>query len=258
MPEDFRGPFLKLARANTHIADLHQLLKRFIKLHAYKAVADFDLEPGWIVWVARGEGGFNHDEFGPFIGDVIHNLRDSLDLAVCVLCRNSGLSDEGVYFPTGESLDHFKNSIGKGSKPKPAVTAKFPPKVIAILETGIEPYKHGRGYWLRTLHNLAILDKHRLIVPTLFGVSTVHMKIEGGDVPAHFFAKPKPIKDGSKLYRISRSEWPEVKINDEAPLTLSIQFDRRSGELWHAEVIEGLIRLMNETQQALDALKSCL
>jgi|HubBroStandDraft_5_1064220.scaffolds.fasta_scaffold07255_4 hypothetical protein len=258
MPEDFRGPRLKLARANTHITDLHDLLKRFIKLHAYKAVADFDLEPGWIVWVARGQGGFNHDDFGPWISDVIHNLRDSLDLAVSVLCRNAGLCDEGIYFPTGKSLDHFKKAIGKGPKPQPTVTTKFPPKVIAVLESWIEPYTHGHGYWLRTLHNLAILDKHRLIVPTLFGVSAVHMKIGGGDVPAHFFNKPVPIEDGRKLYRIRRSEWPEIKVNDEAPLTLSIQFDRRSGELWHLDVIEGLYRLMNVTQEALDGLETCL
>ena len=86
----------------------------------------------------------------------------------------------------------------------------------------------------------------------------VHMQIGGGEVPAHFFAKPVPIENGRKLYRISASRWPEIKINEEASLTLEIQFDRRSGQLWHSQVVDGLIRLMNVTEQALSVLATCL
>src|SRR5580700_5300590 len=103
MREDFSGPNLKFVRAQTHIAELNDLLRRFMEVQTYKAVANFELNPGYIVWIAKGEKRFDHKEFSPIIGDVIHNLRDSLDLAISVLMRNAKLSDENVMFPTADS-----------------------------------------------------------------------------------------------------------------------------------------------------------
>jgi hypothetical protein len=39
MPEDFRGPHLKLERAKHHIDDLHALLQKFMSAQSYKIVS---------------------------------------------------------------------------------------------------------------------------------------------------------------------------------------------------------------------------
>lgn len=217
------------------------------------------MEPGAIIWVARGEKVFDHREFSPIIGDALHNLRDSLDLAVSVIMRNAWEPDEGVYFPTGDSLSHFQRAIGKGPKtPKRSKVPNFPPKLIREFEW-IQPYKGGNGYWLRTLHQLAIADKHRLIVPTVFGLDTVHMLVNGkGEIPMQFWEGPVPIEDGSKLARLFAAEWPELQRNQEARVTLSIEFDSSAGDLRRWPILEGLIRLMNVTEEALNALARCL
>ena len=225
-----------------------------MQLQSYKAVANFDLEPGTIVWIARGEKVFEHEQFSPIIGDAIHNLRDALDLAVSVLMRNAGLPDANVYFPTGKTFDAFQKAVSGGPK-KP----KFPPKLVAVLQSRIQPYFGGHGHYIRTLHDLAIADKHRLIVPTVFGVNIVHMRVDGmGEIPIRFFGQPVPIKDGCKLARIVASEWPQIEVNQEADITFAIEFDKGTGQMFRWSVNEGLIRLMNVTKEAIEALETCL
>lgn len=253
LPIEFKGPLLKIHRAETHISDLHNLFREFMKVQVYKAIADVELEPGNIVWIAKGERRYDHEELSPIIGDAIHNLRDSLDLAVSVIMRNAGLSDEHVMFPTAGSIEAFQEAISGGSK-KPT----FPPKLIAVLESRIEPYEGGNGYWLRTLHNLAIMDKHRLLVPTVFGLDSVHIPVEGGEMPMRFYEGVVPIEDGSQLARMPLPDWPSVKVEQEARVTLAIVFDRRSGHLAGWPIVEGLYRLKNVTEGALDALATCL
>lgn len=142
MPEDFRGPLLKIERAKLHIIDLNGLLRRLIELQGCKAVADFETQPGYIIWVARSLGGsFSHKELSPIIGDAIHNLRDFLDLAVSVLMRNAGESDENVMLPTADSRDAFHRAVAGGPK-----QPKFPKKLVRVLKSRIEPYEGGNGF----------------------------------------------------------------------------------------------------------------
>jgi hypothetical protein len=259
MPEDFSEPRLKFIRAQHHINELIDTHREFLKVQTFKAVADFNIEPGNIVWVAYGQQTIDHREFSPMIGDVLHNLRDCLDLAMSVLMRNAGESDGGVYFPTGDSRSNFEKAIGKGLKaPKARKVPNFPLKVISKIER-LEPYKGGSGYWLRTLHNLAIADKHRLLIPTVFGLDTVHITVEGkGEIPMHFWEGSVPIKDGSKLARMRASQWPEIKSNQEARMTLSVEFDGSAEELRRWSIVDGCIRLMNVTEDAFDSLADCL
>ena len=83
--------------------DYYALSKRFLEPSPYIAVADFQLNPGYISFVARGKELFPHDELAPIISDAIHNMRDSLDLAISILMRNRKLHDI-LYFPTGNTF----------------------------------------------------------------------------------------------------------------------------------------------------------
>jgi hypothetical protein len=251
--ENFRGPELKLNRAETHIVDLHDLLKRFMEAQTYRVVADFEREPGFICWTVRGEEVFPHDEFAPIIGDVIHNLRDALDLAVSVIMRNAGESDEHVMFPTADTPNGFGLAVAQGPK-KP----EWPKDLVDVLETRVQPYKGGNGYLLRTLHKLAILDKHRMIVPTAFGTVKVVMVVEGMKLPFYHFPTPLRIKDGTICGRVLVSEFPHVKVNDEADLALDIAFTSVAGPLEFVSVEDALRRLYQAVEEAVDAMRVCL
>jgi hypothetical protein len=223
-----------------------------MELQVYKVVADFEREPGYILWIMQGKELFPHDDFAPIIGDVIHNLRDALDLAVAVIMRNAGESDEHVYFPSGDTFDAFEKTIAKGPK-KP----NFPDDLIDVLKTGIQPYEGGDGHFLRTLHRLAIADKHRMIVPTVFGTSSVAVSAEGMTLPFYTGPTPLPVKDGGIFARILVSEFPHIKVNQEAKLTLSIAL-YNADRLDYMPVEDALRWLYQVTKEAVDAMRVCL
>ncbi len=207
------------------------------------------MEPGNIVWVVAGDGLYSHEDLSPIVGDALHNLRDSLELAIAVLVRNDSQPDAFIEFPTAADREEFEKKLGRRTE--------FSPKLVDVLRS-MESYRGGRGHWLRTLHELAIADKHRLIVPTVFGAEVVHVKADGVDVPMRFFNGPAVLAPGKKLARVAASQWPEIKHGQEERITATVAFDNPSGQ-WRVGIfIAGLIRLMNETQLALDQLATCL
>lgn len=251
MPEDFRGPFLKWNRAKTHLEELRGLLHLFMERQTFVAVANLDLEPGYVWWIARGDHLFEYDGFSPIIGDVISNLHDGLEIAMSVLMRNAGERDTGIHFPTGDLFGNFQEAIGKGPK-RPKKPVRIPASVIKVLETRIQPYNGGNGYLLRTLRDLSVMDKHRMIVPTFFGVSIV---IRYGN-PILFPDERVAIENGCKLLRVPIDRCPDVKVNEEAGLALSIEFD--SGTSLDGTAVEdGLLHLVNVTEEAFEALERC-
>jgi hypothetical protein len=251
--EDFRGPDLKLQRAEHHIIDLHDLLKRFLEAQTYVSVADFELEPGKIFWVARGEELFPHDEFSPIIGDVVHNLRDSLDLAVSVIMRNANRTDANVQFPTSDSREAFCNAIKDGPKKK-----DFPDDLVAELKTRIQPYLGGTGYLLRILHNIAIADKHRLIVPSVFGLTAITVAAGPFVMKAQIVGQPRPIKNGSILASAMVEQFPHAQVGQEEKVSLTVAFDRSAGPLCGESIEDGCRKLYYATEEAIEALRSCL
>jgi hypothetical protein len=197
-PDGLRGPFLKLERALHHIEELSPLLHLFLRLQSYRAVADPDVQPGYIVWVARGKDLFPHDEFSPIIGAVVHNLRSSLDLAISALMKKYERPGKS-YFPTFESFDEFKQRFLDNEKRKP----NLPEHVVSVFQYEVQPYKGGNGHHLRTLNTLSNADKHRMIVPTVFGAVRIHMEAAGMKVPLTFFGEPAPIKNGARFSQAS-------------------------------------------------------
>lgn len=254
LPEAFRGPFLKLHRAETHVIELHTLLKRFMKLQSYKAVADFKKKPGYIAWVARGKDGFPHDEFSPIVGDIIHNLRQALDISVCTIVRLAKKRDDRIYFPALESLEHLRCSMVKGAK-----NECFPPKLKDLLETRIQPYKGGAGHHLWGLNKIVNGDKHREIVPTIFAAGIIHIEDGGIKIPIQLLGRPKPIKDRCVLAFEKIGPTTNIKVNQKAKLTLEIQFGRDCYSIRGFEVEEGCRQLMYATESAVEAIaETCL
>jgi hypothetical protein len=260
MAENLYGPYLKLRRADEHIVNLNPLLERYINGHGYEAVPDLKRKPGYVVWIARGNDMFPHDVFSTIIGDIVHNLHGALDLAISVCLRNAKKRDS-LYFPVRDTYKKFWEAIYErpktpGGKPKP----RFPERMMNVLETRIQPYSGGYNERLVGLHKLSNMDKHRLIVPTVFGVEVVAAQtnlVVG--VPILVSDVPLPIKNGCVL-----TEWkigegpPQAKIDQNASVTLSIVFNEKCGMGRAVNISDGVYLLFSSVENALKELEACL
>src|SRR5215469_9755908 len=151
-PLDLRPVYLKIDRARKHIADLDGERVKFLGINPYSGVARFNPETKITEYVLESLPDIP-DCIPLILGDAIHNLRVSLDYLACELVRSVGERTKGVYFPICESLEKYEaESRGK--------TKGMPDEAKKVID-GMKPY--GRNSTLWTLHDLEIIDKHRLL-----------------------------------------------------------------------------------------------
>jgi hypothetical protein len=95
------------------------------------------------------------------IGDAIHNLRAALDHATYEMITLAGtVPSKWVRFPFRDTKDELKAALN-GSDIRIG-GAWF----VDLIVDNIKPYKGGDDL-LCALHELDIVDKHRLLIPTL-------------------------------------------------------------------------------------------
>src|SRR5262245_27971487 len=104
----FNSAFLKIERAETHIADLKRSFKSFITTHRQKLSVTNDLATGEYLF----EVSFDCDipsEFALIAGDAIHNLRAALDHATWELVGiDGGKQDRNLAFPAGKTSTDYE------------------------------------------------------------------------------------------------------------------------------------------------------
>jgi hypothetical protein len=144
--------------------------------------------------------------WGAIIGDIVHNLRASLDLLINELVFAAGNQPHRLtQFPIGAEVKDLKpaffNKI-KGTKP-----------TVAALIKRLKPYQGGTqaGEALWRLHELDIRDKHRLLVPVGAANPGIVMRMRmtgfgGREVEFPAFGlnasdRQFPLKDGAEVYR---------------------------------------------------------
>ncbi len=157
MPESFAGPKLKVERANYHIGKLEVICVRYLRDCARSVIPK-----------RRGRGAqtilldANFPRETPLIiGDAIHNLRVSLDHAYWDLVRaNGGAFSKYGGFPFARDLVSLKAILnGWKDERKPSSA------VLDFILKELEPFESG-ALSLYELHQLDILDKHELVIPT--------------------------------------------------------------------------------------------
>jgi hypothetical protein len=220
------GPRLKVIRAKKHIDEFKSKADSFLARNPYQIIVEENVGnhhikwPRSLVFHVREE---IPEEFSAIIGDAVHNLRSALDLLLCALVRANGRSDTGVQFPVArdaESLDEVieKGGVARGGE----IALKF--------VRGLNPYRGDGGNWaISAIHDLDILDKHRLII-AVGGASDLERGIVGLrwersmtlTMPGYRWTG---LEDGSKLLDI-RAE-PGVEVGDEVHATFSIAFGHR-------------------------------
>lgn len=149
----------KIHRANKHFNELKEAIEAFQASKPYRIVADKRSKPGYELYKIF----FNQpipDEWGGIVGDVIHNLRSSLDTLATALVIANGRTGKDIiqntYFPIGASKEVFEQKLVKDLR-------GASPEARRMVER-LKPYKGGtEAFW--RLHKLDVLDKHTVLVP---------------------------------------------------------------------------------------------
>lgn len=158
LPHFFKDSYAKIRRAEKHLAELQSEVANWKKANTPNGEARI---------VEKGNGRFSIEWAievpgppecsGVIIGDIIHNLRVSLDLLAAELVRMSGESDKGVYFPFCHEAAFLDEMINRRRFHLAGDDA------VELLKK-FAPYNGGNGS-LRALHDLDVQDKHIAIIP---------------------------------------------------------------------------------------------
>jgi hypothetical protein len=257
MSDRLTGVRIKIERAKEHIRNLETEVSTFIESSDNRVVAEDDSETGDLVYVAR-IGAPIPLRFGAIVGDTVHNLRASLDVLIAELVLASGGTfTPKVKFPFAKDADSFKSldlrpiqCLGKAG--------------MDLLQA-TEPYGGGnQALW--ALHDLDIIDKHRVLLPiwaTVVSVGTrqfgferkptlnwdlsVHsMSVHG---VTHYFHDA--VDDGTILLRVEAARRTS-EVDVEAQATFTIAF----GENWLLKgkaVIPTLLQLAEKVEGVVEA-----
>lgn len=136
-------------------------------------------------------------ELSTILGDVIHNMRSSLDAALYACLNKTAIKKESIQFPFVRQKHKLSEELTRRQ-----ITSN---KVLTEIIRRWEPYEHGR-FGLYQLHKLDVLDKHHGI-PLIVAATTFSGKI------LQRFTGPSILIDGP------------VTIFDRAPFFVNVPHD---------------------------------
>ncbi|EFH10865.1 hypothetical protein HMPREF0731_2913 [Pseudoroseomonas cervicalis ATCC 49957] len=192
MMKPFRGSRLKIERAKHHLDSLQKQIEDYIYSKPFKiGIKDNGWRYGPKIKIERDPPFF----LPTIIGDIVHNLRVSLDLLASDLVRINGGNTKGVYFPFCESSKDLKSTIKQRNLHRASVEAQN-------LIISLKPYKGGNSL-LRALHDLDITDKHKMLIPAITGISS-----EGFEIFIDIFEDPCILLEMSIQYDDESKEHP--------------------------------------------------
>ena len=161
------------------------------------------------------------------LGDIFHNLRSAIDLALCEFCKS-----DKVRFPFCETEGELTNTI-KGR------TFGLAGANGERLIRELQPYKGG-NINLRALHDLNVQDKHKLLIPS--GAAF--------NIPPVKFAS----EDGKILLDMNGNPIPEFFTDSDKPPPVTLIFPPDS-PLAGQEIVETLHRLVETAASLVESFK---
>jgi hypothetical protein len=121
MPKPFEAAQIKVERAKHHLQELRTEIDNFFQRGG--AYVAFEIAGEFPRGSYGGTGSFTYREKEPIptqwsaiIGDILHNLRASLDLIACDLCRMTGGDPNdvaGVLYPFCKEKGDLSDTIHK-------------------------------------------------------------------------------------------------------------------------------------------------
>jgi hypothetical protein len=170
----------RLKRAEEHFETIKSALRSYYASDAHIIRGHVDIKLGKVthfdpMFVTRPE-----ERFHTIIGELLHNLRSSLDhLAWALVEWHRGQTTPNTSFPICKTRPE---SNAQGVQPPPPLAGCTSPDVFAFLDRH-QPYQLGteffqHGLWV--LHRLAILDRHRHVVTHGATMMPMHVTLSNG------------------------------------------------------------------------------
>lgn len=209
------GARAKLDRAREHFGQLAREGQAFLQSGAYAVEArESPDEPGALQWVARVTAQ-PPARLAAIVGDVVHNARAALDLAIWELVTANG-GTTATCFPITQSQPDFHRRL-------PEAVDGIQDAALKIVEES-KAYEAGNQQLYR-LHRLDIADKHRLLLTVGAANRSVGFKLTMPKLPGEnetpdgptIFLKPAdrlfPLKDGDVVAGVS------AQVRESEPVT---------------------------------------
>ena len=228
--------FLKLKRAHEQKRALKAEIASFIETHKPDAITRcVDPQTGEIVlkyiapelplmWSVQ-------------IGEILHNLRSSLDNIVYKLVELEGEKAPRigmVGFPICSDSKEFED---KGRKMIAGLTDKS-----AALVRSLQPYHRGQAdrHVLTMLNDLAKIDRHRMVHLCVVEAKVKRLEVQPlKSKPGRVYSAPAGVlKNGAEVLRLPPATTrADLKIDTRISFSVSIQEETVSGDLRDAGVI---------------------
>lgn len=229
-PSQLRSVFAKLDRADTHFDKLRRAIEGFLEERPYSIVSEVDRQTGECVFTGQVRKPHRVIDLGLLIGDVVQNMRNSLDHLAWQLALRHRPNDEppgNTAFPIFKGPDEFERQVVCGRRSPIRGTSKIAQDRIA----GLQPCYRAKRPWsdpLWVLHRLANDDKHRVLhvtavaahAATYFLSDMLATRIEAASVSV----LGRSFGDGDELGRLP----PEpacAELADKLNLTYDVAFD---------------------------------
>jgi hypothetical protein len=163
----FKSARLKVERAVSHANEYRAVLDAFVKSNPIRISAEIDPKTGQPIIKGVFEKPIPD---GLFLSaaDAIQNLRSALDQAASCCARAAGYSSRNTYFPHGKDEAGFMDYLGVKNCEKI-------PEVVREAIADLQPYYGGKGYLIRALHDLNIVDKHNKLLDVGYAVAKVQV-----------------------------------------------------------------------------------
>lgn len=150
--------YLKVKRAAKHHAELAEMFKRSKPFGYY---LETNCKTGERATFAKKNEEVAN-EAAVVIGDVLHNLRAAIDHAYWNCTEGHAKSDgerKSIQFPITSTEAALRDSVLTGLPSR--VSQDFADALASL-----KPYRDGGNLLLCAIHDLDVMDKHKLLVPT--------------------------------------------------------------------------------------------
>jgi hypothetical protein len=237
----------KIKRANEHIRNLDAEITPYLDGadHTLTTTVKYDASKGGLVRDWRFSGSPLPERFSVIIGEVIHQLRSSLDHLVwqLVIAHSTEKTSNHLEFPIFREPGKYPTAARRKIKGVSLTAAKR-------IE-GLQPY-HATGniedHPLLITHNLDIIDKHQLLI-----IVAGELKVWGADI-MNVMWNPSPGElDKVITHRLTRTPSAHADTNYQLAFDIAFEtFGSRKGEA----VIPSLQQLTDFVSGVIDSFSA--
>ncbi|HBC3807719.1 TPA: hypothetical protein KD846_000418 [Vibrio alginolyticus] len=248
----FESAILKIERAKKHINDLHDLCSIYVDSNFCELWVEKDEESGsYFLRLAQTKK--PPMDIPLIIGDAVHNLRSSLDIAYCELIRDiAGIPlTPKTQIKIANTRKELVSSLTKG---KGILVSR--PDIAEVIATTLRPYKEGNeGSLLHALHDLNITDKHIILIPIFCPSKAEITNIKMGSVTiGKLVAEIGP----NGVLNIAQMGWDVTDFSfDSQSVSFSVLFGKDQ-PLSGKPVISELRNLVKYTESALKNIQDAV